>query len=38
MRGEALGSADRALLMHEHDGLVLRVDADPPGSQVVRSD
>jgi hypothetical protein len=38
MRGEALGPADRALLVHEHDGLMLRVDADPAGSQVVRSD
>ena len=35
--GEAFGAADEAVLVHEHHGFVLGVDADAAGSQGMRS-
>jgi len=37
MCAEALGPADLAILAHEHDGLVLSIEADPPHANAVRS-
>src|SRR3990172_8752354 len=38
MRRKALGPTNRAFLVHEHDGFILRIKTDPTTSQLVRSD